>query len=224
MNGVVAAFGDFLPVALAVALGPFPIIAAVLVLAQPAGVAAGVGLLAGWAASLSVLSLVLTFAVGELDGFGLPNGGAWLRVVIGLLLVAAAVAKWRRRPRGTAEPPVPGWIRPLEAAEPARAALFGLVLGASPKNVALTAAAAAGIAYRGLSGPLALVAVTLYVALASSSMIVALLARALGGQSAAERLEGVKAFMLRHNAVVMMVVFLFLGLKILGDGLGELGS
>jgi hypothetical protein len=30
--------------------------------------------------------------------------------------------------------------------------------------------------------------------------------------------------MLRHNNVIMMVVFLFLGLKILGDGLAELGS
>lgn len=223
MTDLLAAFGDFLPVALAVALGPFPIVAIVVVAAQPAGIAAGVGLLAGWAASLSALALLFTFAVGELDGLGLRNGGAWVQIAIGLLLVAAAVAKWRGRPRGDAAAPIPGWMRPLAAATPGRAALYGLALGANPKNIALTAAAAAGIAYRGLSGPAALVAVALYVALASSTMIGAILARALGGEPAARRLEGVKGFMLRHNAVVMMVVLLFLGLKILGDGLASLG-
>ncbi len=30
--------------------------------------------------------------------------------------------------------------------------------------------------------------------------------------------------MLRHNGVIMMVVLLFLGLKVLGDGLADIGS
>lgn len=119
---------------------------------------------------------------------------------------------------------MPGWMRPLATATPGKAAMFGVALGLNPKNLALTAAAAAGIAYRGLWGPVALVAVALYVAIASCSVIGAVLARAFGGQRAADRLEGLKAFLLRHNAVIMMVVFLFIGLKILGDGLAELGS
>jgi hypothetical protein len=60
--------------------------------------------------------------------------------------------------------------------------------------------------------------------LAASSVIGAVLARAFGGRRAAESLEGLELFMLRHNAVIMMVVLVFLGLKILGDGLAELGA
>ena len=223
MTGLLAVFGDFLPLAMAVALTPFPIVAVVLVLARPDGVAAGTGFLVGWVASLSALTLILTFAVGELDGFRLSMA-AWLQVVVGLLLLATAVAKWRGRPRGDAEAPVPGWMRPLATAAPGRAAMYGVALGLNPKNLALTAAAAAGIAYRGLSGPMALGAAALYVALAASSVTGAVLARAFGGRRAAEGLEGLKLFMLRHNAVIMMVVFVFLGLKILGDGLAELGA
>lgn len=223
MTGLLAAFGDFLPLAMAVALSPVPIVAVVVVLARPAGVAAGTGFLAGWTGSLSALALLLTFAVGELEGFGLPTG-AWLQIAVGLLLLAAAIGKWRGRPRRDEEPPIPGWMRPLATATPARAAMFGVALGLNPKNLALTAGAAAGIAYRGLWGPVALIAVALYVALASSSVIGAVLARAFGGKPAAERLERLKAFMLRHNNVIMMVVFLLVGLKILGDGLAELGS
>lgn len=224
MIGLLAAFGDFLPLGVAVALSPFPLVASIVVVAQPAGVAAGIGFLVGWVASLSALTVLLTFFIGEFSGFGLPTGGAWLQIAVGLLLVAAAVGKWVGRPRGDVEPVVPGWMRPLATAKPGRAAVYGLLLGVNPKNIALTAAAAAGIAYRGLWGPVALIAVALYVALASSSVIGAVLARALGGERAAVRLDALKAFMLRHNNVIMMVVFLFIGLKVLGDGLAELGS
>lgn len=223
MIGLLAAFGDFLPLAIAVALTPIPVIATVLVVAQPRGAAAGTGFLAGWVASLSTVTLLLTFAVGEVEGtrFAL---GAWLQIVIGLLLLAGAVGKWRNRPRGDEEPPVPGWMRPLGSAGPGRAVVFGLALGANPKNIGLAAAAAAAIAYRGLSGPLALVAAALFVALGSASVIGGVVLRSFGGAPGARRLDGLKSFMLRNNHVIMMGLFLLVGLKILGDGLAELGA
>ncbi len=223
MIGLLAAVGDFLPLAFAIGLSPVPIVATVVVLARPDGPAAGTGFAAGWIASLSVVMLLLTFALGELDSFSLGLG-AWLQIGLGLLLIGAAAAKWRSRPRDDAEPPVPGWMGSLASAGPGRAALFGGALGANPKNLALAAAAAASIGYRGLTGPLALIAAAVFVALSSATVIAAVLARTFGGHRGAARLEGIKTFMLRHNAVIMMVIFLLIGLKILGDGLGDLGS
>lgn len=223
MIGLLAAFGDFLPLAIAVALTPIPVIATVLVVARPDGARAGTAFLAGWVASLAALTLLLTFAVGELEGTRVAMG-AWLQILIGLLLLAGAAGKWRSRPRGDEAPPVPGWMRPLSTAGPGRAAVFGVALGANPKNIALAAAAAAAIAYRGLSGPLALVAAALFVALGSASVIGGVLLRSLGGTRATMRLDELKSFMLRNNNVIMMVLFLLIGLKILGDGLAELGS
>lgn len=223
MTHLLAAFGDFLPLAIAVALTPIPVIATVLVATQPAGPASGIAFLAGWVASLATVTLLLTFAVGEVEGTRFAMG-AWLQILIGLLLLAGAVGKWRGRARGDEEPPVPAWMRPLTTAKPGAATLFGAALGANPKNIGLAAAAAATIAYRGLSGPLALVAAALFVALGSASVIGGVVLRTVGGERGAARLDGLKSFMLRNNDVIMMVLFLLVGLKILGDGLSELGS
>ena len=223
MIALLAAFGDFLPLAVAVALTPVPVIAIVLVVARPAGAAAGTGFLAGWVASLSAVTLLLTFAVGEVDAPGVSMG-AWLQIAIGLLLLAGAAGKWRTRPRGGDEPAVPAWMRPLGTAGPGRAAVFGVALGANPKNIALAAAAAAAMAYRDLSDLLAFAGAGLFVALGSSAVIGAVMLRCLGGTRGAERLDELKSFMLRNNSVIMMVLFVIVGLKILGDGLSELGT
>jgi len=218
--GLLGAVGDFLPLAAAVSLSPFPIVATTLVLARADGVAAGAALSAGWSASLATVTLLLTFAVGELDF----EVGAYVQIVVGLLLVAAGVAKWRGRTRGDDEPQVPGWMRALREGPPGRIVLYGLALGANPKNLALAAAAASSISTRGLGGATAFLAAAIFVALGSLFVIGAVAARALGGSGTLARLESVRVFMLRHNGVIMMVVLLFLGLKVLGDGLADIGS
>jgi threonine/homoserine/homoserine lactone efflux protein len=220
---MIAAIADLLPLALAAALSPFPVVAAVLVVGAPEGALAGVGFAIGWLAALGTLTLLLTFALGEAEGLAF-SAGAWVQILIGLLLLAAAVKKWRSRPRGDDPVRVPAWMRPLEAAGPGRAAVFGALLGANPKNIALAAAAASSIAYAGLTGAPALAAAAIFVGLASLTVVGAVLARRLGGAGAAAGLESLKSFMLRNNSVIVMVVFLFLGVKILGDGLAALGA
>lgn len=223
MIGLLAAFGDFLPLAIAMALTPVPVIATVLVVARPDGTASGTAFLVGWVASLALVTLVLVFAAGEIEGSRFAMG-AWLQILIGLVLLVAAAGKWRGRPRRNEEPPVPAWMRPLSTATPGRAALFGLALGVNPKNLALAVAAAAAIAYRGLVGASALIAAALFVALGSSSVIGGVVVRTFGGERGARRLDGLKTFMLRNESVIMMVLFLIVGLKIIGAGLAELGS
>lgn len=223
MIGLLAAVGDFLPLAIAVALSPFPIVAVVILLARPDGLAAGTGFAAGWIASLGLVTLLLTFALGGLDGLGIAMAG-WLQVLVGLLLLAAAAAKWSGRPRADEAAPVPRWMRPLATAAPSRTAMYGVALGANPKNLALAAAAASSIIERSLWGPVALIAAAIFVALGSLAVIGAVVARSLGGAQAVRRLETTQAFMLRYNNVIMMVIFLFLGLEVLGDGLAALGS
>ena len=88
----------------------------------------------------------------------------------------------------------------------------------------LAAAAASSIIERSLWGPVALIAAAIFVALGSHAVIGAVAARSLGGAGAGRRLETTQAFMLRYNNVIMTVTFLFLGLKVLGDGLAALGS
>lgn len=216
------AIGDFLPAAVGVAFSPFPVIAVVLVLGTPRATANGLAFAAGWVAGLSVATAIVVLLTGGTDD---PTSDAatvvsWLKVAIGVGLLLLAVKKWRARPRAGDEPEMPGWMASLDGLEPPRALVLGAVLaGANPKNLMFTFAAASSIAAVGLAGPEAAVAGATYVALASSTVLGALVAHLVAGRRAEAALASIKELMLAHNAVIMMVILLILGAKVLGDGL-----
>src|SRR6202035_1113139 len=84
-------------------------------------------------------------------------------------------------------------------------------------------AAAAGIAQAGLSGGLNAVAGAVFVVIGSLSVNGPVLYFMLAPARAAAPLASIKEFMSDHNAVIMMVILLVLGLKLLGAGIGGLG-
>jgi len=63
-----------------------------------------------------------------------------------------------------------------------------------------------------------------FVVIASVSVLGPVLFYVLAPQTAAKSLDAIKVFMSEHNAVIMFVLFLVLGAKILGDGLGGISS
>jgi hypothetical protein len=111
----------------------------------------------------------------------------------------------------------------LDAVEPPKAAGLGAALGGvNPKNIAFTFAAAASIGALGLDGTDATVAGVVYVALASVSVLAAVGVRLVAGARADAPLADVRSWLVENDAVVLMVVFLVLGAKVLGDGLAAL--
>lgn len=216
------AMGDVLPAAMGVALSPFPIIAIVLVLSTPKARANALGFAGGWVAGLGAITAVLVFVTDPVDDAGSDAGVivAWIKVVVGVALLALAAKKWRTRPRDGEEPTTPGWMASLDAIEPVRAIGLGAALGAAnPKNLAFTFAAASSIAELGLHGTDAGVAGGIYVLLASITVLVPVVAHLVMGARVEPALNSVKEFMLANNAVIMMVILLVLGAKVLGDGL-----
>jgi hypothetical protein len=222
---VLDAVGAVLTPAVGVAVSPFPIVAAILVLGSARPRANGVAFAAGWLVGLTaitVLFIALTDGSGDADGDS-ATAFAWLRVLVGGLLLVLAARKWQARPRPGEVPEVPGWMAGLDAVEPPRAAVIGAALGgANPKNLAFTFAAAASIGSLGLEGGDAAVAGAVYVLLASASVLAAVGARLVAGARADAALAGVRSSMVANNAVILMVVFLVLGAKVLGDGLAAL--
>lgn len=221
--GILGAVGDFLPVAMALALSPFPVIAIVVLLGAPNGIGLGTAFACGWLAGLGLLTALLGLATGGMDELSVGLG-AGMEMLLGLALVWAAWRKWRTRPRRGEATKLPGWAASLGAASPLRAAGIGAMLGgANPKSVALAFPAAAAVAARDLGLLPSVVALTLFVLLASASVLTALGLRIAGGAAARTRLDEVKRFLLRNNNVILMVVFLLAGMKVLGSGLEQLG-
>lgn len=223
-GGMVAAINDMLPLAMAVALSPFPIVAIVLVLGARAGLRAGVAFSAGWLLGLGSLGALLLIAAARGPGSDDPIGG-FVPIGIGLALFAGAWRKWRTRPRAAEPPRVPGWMASLNEISAGRAALIGAGLGGlNPKNIGLVFAATVSIAGNGLSRHEAIACLAAFILLGSVTVLGALVARALGGQRAAAPLEAVKQFMLANNNVIMITVFLLIGAKLIGEGLASLSG
>jgi threonine/homoserine/homoserine lactone efflux protein len=210
-----------LPLAVAVAIFPVPIIAVVLVLGSDRGTAKGGAFVLAWLVGLTAVGgIVLVFAgAAEASDGGEP--ATWVNVLllgVGLLLLAAAARQWQGRPRGGEETPTPGWMRTIGTFTIAKAGGTGFALSAlNPKNVLLTAAAAAEIAEVGLPAGRQVAVLLGFVFVASAGVLAPLVFTLVAGDRSRKLLESLRGWMARHNAVIMGVLFLLIGAKLVGD-------
>jgi threonine/homoserine/homoserine lactone efflux protein len=215
------ALGDVLPLAVAVAIFPIPIIAVVLLVASDRGQAKGLAFVLAWCIGLAAVGVGVLVLSGAADASDRGERAAWANALLlglGLLLLAAAARQWRGRPSAGQEVPTPGWIRTVDDFTLAKAGGAGFALSAlNPKNVLLTVAAAAEIAGVGLPASQELAVLLVFVLLASVGVATPLVLSLALGDRSRELLDGLRGWMARHNAAIMAALFLLIGAKLIGD-------
>lgn len=216
------AIGDLLPAAVGVALSPVPIVAVILMLGTPKARSNGPAFAVGWIAGLVIVStIVLVLASGADD----PNSSAsttvhWGKLAIGVLFLVLAAKQWRTRPKHGEAAAMPKWMSAIDTFSPGKSLVLGAALsGINPKNLALTLAAAASIAQAGLDGGDSAVAVAVFVVIGSLTVAGPVVFYLVATGKATAPLAEIKDFLSDHNAVIMMVVFLILGAKLIGNAL-----
>jgi threonine/homoserine/homoserine lactone efflux protein len=218
-----AVLGQLIPLALVVALSPLTIIPAiVLVLQSDRARATGLAFLSGWLLGLAATTAVFVQLPRLLDGLyrPAPTWAAWVRIAVGIALVAFGVWRWVTRHRVTKQP---AWMDRLSRMTPVGAAAigFGLIL-VNPKVLVMNAGAGLVIGTAGLAVPGAWLAVAYYTVIAGSSVLVPILAYAVAGDRVDHQLERVKQWMESQHAVLMAGFLAAVGLLLVYTGIRAL--
>jgi threonine/homoserine/homoserine lactone efflux protein len=210
---------ELIPLALVITLSPLSIIPAVLVLHSPSPRPAALMYLLGWIAALAALTSIF-IAVSSLMGGGVekaPAWASWLRIVVGAALIVFGTYRWIIRKRSAH---MPKWMRQLTEITPAKAGLFGALLAVvNPKVLFICAAAGLAIGTEGIGYPGVWLADLYFVAIAASSVAIPVLAYAVSGDRLDQPLAKLKDWMERHNAALVAVILVVIGLLVLYKGI-----
>ena len=209
-----------------VAVSPVAVIAAILLLVSPDGRTKASLFVTGWVLALAALggvAVALEGALGIGDAADPRRVVAVITLVLGVVLLAFGLMRWRGRPAPGDDEPTPAWMTAVNAATPARALGLGSLLAvAKPKNLILTLAAATVIAERAGSAAGSVAALAAYLVIASASVATPLVVAVALRDRAGPVLERWKVSLLAHNKAIMAVVFVAFGLLLVWNGVAGL--
>ncbi len=222
------AIGSSLPLAVGVALSPVPIIAVVLMLTSRRARSNGPAFVIGWLIGLAVIGAIVLSVAGPA---GASKSGSpatwvsWVKIVLGAALLLVAVRQFRGRPKDSDEAALPKWMASIDTMKPLTVlGLAALLVGVNPKNLLLAVSAGASIAQTGISGTEQAIAYAVFAVIGTIGVGTPVVIYFALGERSEKMLAALKDWMGRHNAVIMSVLCLIIGVKLIGDAIGALAS
>ena len=215
---------DLIPLAVAVALSPIPVIAAILMLLSRRAAHASVGFLVGWTAGVggvSCLFAILESRPGsQTDAGALPTLNSWLVAGFGVALVLTGVLQWQRRPRSPAETRLPRWLAAVDSLSWMRAAALGLALVAvNPKNLLLCAAAGTELGKASRGTAYQAVGILFFTVLGTATVSVPVVSYLVARDRMRGGLDAARRWLELNSAPVSGVVLVAIGVVLLMRGL-----
>lgn len=219
--------GETLPLAIAIAFSPLGIVAVIVMLLSRYPRASSASFVIGWASGISAIA-VAGYALAAL----LPDTGEeaprriaapLTLIVLGVISIGLALRQWRARPAADEEVALPTWMSRIDGLTALRSFAFGVVLAATkPKNIILAFGSGVAAAGAGLAGAQAFIVLGVFLAFASISMGAPVIAYLIAGDRIRGPLTSVREWLVRHNAAMLGVILLFLGVVLVGNGIAAL--
>ncbi|MGV2982095.1 GAP family protein [Microbacterium sp. AGC85] len=221
------AIGQLLPLAIGIAISPLPVIAGILMLMSPRARTTSVGFLIGWLAGIvfvSVASMLLSSILPGASDDGPSPILATVQLLLGVLLVFFAVRQWQGRPKGGSEVAMPKWMQQIDGMTFMPSLGLGLLLATvNPKNLLLGASAGVTLGGSALGGSELILVIILYTVLASSTVLVPVVAYLVASDALRAPLGRMRDWLQAENAIIMTVLLLVLGVVVIGKGIAAFG-
>lgn len=220
------AVGATIGYAVGIAISPIPIAAVILMLFTGRARSNSLAFSAAWIFGIALVTTVALLVPGLHSDQSEPSDTTgWIKLVLGVLLLAFGWRRWRSRPADGDEPDVPGWMDRIDELRPGAAFGLGFLLSAiNPKNLLLAAAAGATIgAINDLSTAETVGTVAVFTAIAASTVIVPVAVYLIRGHKADAALDRAKSWLIENNAAVLGVLFIVFGVLLVGEAIQILG-
>lgn len=212
--------GETIPLAFAVIISPLPLVAVITLSLGPKGRGNAIVFTAAFAVAFFALTLALSSGLKgttQNDSFFAQVFHIVLGFAFAALFFWLAIRSWRKRPKKDEKPVEPKWLAAVDSFGAVKSAGLGVVLGvANVKNVPIAIAAGSIIGDRDLAWPLVIVASLVFALVSSLGLIVLSLVGASRSKTVVDGLHSAKAGLIRHNALIMAVLFVILGALQLG--------
>ena len=207
------------------AISPIPIAALILTLLSVNPRRASLAFTLGWVVGIGCVAVVGVVTPVFDAGDDPSDRRGWIRLTLGVILLLAAVRRWRARPGPEEEPPVPPLMRAVDRAGAFGILGIGFALAAfNPKDTLLAAAGGAEIGSADLPAGATVVALLVFVVIAASTVIVPVGASMVAGEGLDEHLHRSRELLIRHDAAVMAVVLVGVGVLFIAEALQILRS
>lgn len=221
------AIGQVLPQAIAVAVSPMPLVALVVLMIGGDRKAAFVWAF-GWMVAVFVGLGIGTLLAGTGPGAATTGtdgrtGPDWLALVIGILFWALSLRSFRHMPKKGEIPAEPRWMKGVSAMKPIAAlGLVFVILLINPKNTAVYLSVGPVVAANTTGVTEAVATILIITLIASCTPIIVALIPAFMGSKADSVLNDMHDWLIRHNSLILAVLFLILGASRLGHFLTSL--
>lgn len=216
--------GGFLPFAVGVAISPIPIAGVLLMLVSKRARTNGPMFLLGWLVGLAVVGVVVLLIPGLEAGGGEPSTATGIvKGVLGILLLLLGIRAWRSHPTAGQEAKTPGWMARIDGMSGLAALGLGFLLSAlNPKNLLLAVGGAATITASGLTTSQQYIALAVFVAIASLTILVPVVAYLIMGERGERVMTSAKDWLIQNNQTVMAVLLIVISFAMIGDAIGIL--
>jgi threonine/homoserine/homoserine lactone efflux protein len=220
------AIGEILPYAVAASITVSAIIGIILMLVTPKAKANGPAFAVGYVLGFALVGTIVIALAGGKDyssGSGPTQTVSIIKLLLGLLLLIAAVRQWRGRPREGEMPKMPKWMAAIDSFTAGKSFGLGVLLSAvNPKNLAMSLATGLAIAQAKIPTGQEAVVLIIYIVIGASTVLAPVAVYFAMGDRAAAILGGWRKWLEQNNAVVTAVVLLVIAAVLIGNGIAGL--
>jgi hypothetical protein len=218
------ALGALLPIAVAVAFSSVPLTVTILILLSPNRGRAALPFLVGWVigvAAVIIVSAAGAAALAKPLRRGPDMAVVVLEIVIGAaLMVLAAIYLRRRSPAGGTG--LPRWLAAVDSFGPVVCFAIAVALSLRPKGLLLGIAGGLALSAASLKADDAVLLIIIYTAIASSTVVVPIIASLIAPQRMEPKLISARDWLIVNGRIVTSVMMFMIGVVILGYGLTQL--